>query len=56
MPLIRIWEKDICENPAGVMKMLKERLHVQGESIQKEKELNKRHVNRLNEGNQLGKS
>jgi len=56
IPLIRVREKDVKENPAGVMKMLKERLHIQGETIQKQKGMNKRHVNRLNEDKPLGNS
>jgi very-short-patch-repair endonuclease len=56
IPLIRIREKDVKENPAGVMKMLKERLHIQGDVIEKNKEMNKRHINKLNEDNQLGNS
>ena len=49
IPLIRIKEKDVNEHPDQVMKMLRERLKIQGEIIEKEKNMNKRHVNRLNE-------
>lgn len=51
IPLIRIWEKDIRENPSQVMGMLKERLRIQGDKIAKKKEMNKRHVNKLNKDN-----
>lgn len=45
-PLIRIWEHDIRKNPKGVMEMLKNRLYLQKDKILKEKEKNKRHVNK----------
>lgn len=48
IPIIRIWEKDIREDPKGVMKMLKERLYVEDEVGMKVNEKNKRHVNKLN--------
>ena len=47
IPLIRIWEKDIRENPDKVMQMLKERLSLQDSKLTKEKEMNKRHVNKM---------
>lgn len=43
IPVIRIWEHDIRENPEKVIKMLKERI---GESKEKQRKLrdkNKRH-------------
>ena len=40
IPIIRIWEKDIRENPEGVMKMLKDRLSLITETEEKKK---KRH-------------
>lgn len=49
IPLIRIWEKDIHEHPDQVMKMLREKLKIQGEILEKERNMNKRHVNHLNE-------
>lgn len=49
IPLIRIWEKDIHEHPDQVMKMLREKLKIQGEILGKERNMNKRHVNHLNE-------
>ena len=52
IPLIRIWEYDIRNNPSQVMKMLKEKLKYHSELVQKQKEKNKRHVNKLN--GQLG--
>jgi very-short-patch-repair endonuclease len=48
IPLIRIKEKDVNENPDQVMKMLKERLKIQLDFVKKENEMNKRHVNKLN--------
>lgn len=47
IPIMRIWEKDIRENPAKVMKDLKERLYIQ-EEIEKNKDnMRKRHKNKL---------
>lgn len=47
IPIMRIWEKDIRENPAKVMKELKERLYIQ-EEIEKGKDnMRKRHKNKL---------
>lgn len=48
IPMMRIWEKDIRENPSGVMKELKERLYIEGEVNRKKNEKNKRHNNNLN--------
>lgn len=44
IPLIRIWEKDIRENPKAVMDELKKRLYIQENEIKKR---NKRHVNKI---------
>lgn len=47
IPIMRIWEKDIRENPSKVMKDLKERLYIQ-EEIEKNKDnMRKRHKNKL---------
>lgn len=54
IPLIRIWEHDIRNNPSGIMKMLKEKLKYHSNLVAKEKEKNKRHVNNLND--QIGKN
>lgn len=48
IPLIRVKEKDVNEHPDQIMKMLKERLRIQGDLLEKEKNMNKRHVNKLN--------
>lgn len=50
IPLIRIREKDVREHPEKVMKMLRERLKIQSDVLEKEKNMAKRHINRLNEG------
>lgn len=48
IPLMRIWEKDIRENPELVMKMLKERLYIQDEkNTLSENKNKKRHINKL---------
>lgn len=47
MPIMRIWEKDIRENPQEVMKALKERLYIEGEKVVLEEKKNKRHVNKI---------
>ena len=47
IPLMRIWEKDINENPKGVLDELRERLNLEGEKVSKEKEKNKRHKNKI---------
>ena len=44
IPLMRIWEKDIRENPKMVMEELKKRLYIQEKEIEKK---NKRHVNKI---------
>ena len=43
IPLIRIWEHDINNNPSEVMKMLKRRLGEVKEKQDKKNEKNKRH-------------
>ena len=47
IPLLRIWEKDIRENPSGVMKALKERLYTEDKVQNKINNKNKRHRNIL---------
>lgn len=47
IPLMRIWEKDIRENPKMVMEELKKRLYIQDEKIKINKDKSKRHVNKM---------
>ena len=47
IPLIRIWEKDIRENPTMVMKELKKRLYIQDKKIKVVKNNSKRHINKI---------
>ena len=47
IPIMRIWEKDIRENPSGVMKALKERLYIEDKVQNKINNKNKRHRNIL---------
>lgn len=47
IPLIRIWEKDIRENPKGVMKELKKRLYIEDKKVTLTEKKNKRHVNKI---------
>ena len=47
IPLMRIWEKDIRENPKMVMDELKKRLYIINEDTEKKNEKNKRHRNIL---------
>jgi very-short-patch-repair endonuclease len=47
IPLIRIWEKDIKENPNQVMEMLKKRLYIQDKKVEVRVNKNKRHVNKI---------
>ena len=47
IPLIRIWEYDIRNNPSGVMKALKERLYIEDKVQTKINNKNKRHRNIL---------
>jgi hypothetical protein len=48
IPLIRIWEKDIHENPGEVMRMLQERLRIRGGDLEKKRKMGQRHVNVIN--------
>lgn len=43
IPIMRIWEKDIRENPEQVMRQLKERLRLQSDKIRLDNEKKKRH-------------
>ena len=47
IPLIRIWEKDIRDNPKMVMDYLKERLYIENTKQELKTDKNKRHVNKL---------
>ena len=47
IPLMRIWEKDIRENPKMVMEELKKRLYIQDEKIKVKNNNSKRHVNKI---------
>ena len=47
IPLIRIWEKDIRENPSMVMDELKKRLYIQDKKKVISENKNKRHVNKI---------
>lgn len=47
IPLIRIWEKDIRENPKMVMEELKKRLYIQDKKVTVTERKNKRHVNKI---------
>ena len=47
IPIIRIWEKDIRDNPAMVMSELKKRLHMLNEKQDLKNNKNKRHKNVL---------
>lgn len=47
IPIVRIWEKDIRENPKGVMQMLRDRLYLEDDKGVKKIEKNKRHKNKL---------
>jgi very-short-patch-repair endonuclease len=47
IPLLRIWEKDIRENPKGVMKELKKRLYIEDKRVTLTEKKNKRHVNKI---------
>lgn len=47
IPIIRIWEKDIRENPSMVMKELKERLHIIDNKNKLLNEKKKRHNNKI---------
>ena len=43
IPLLRIWEKDINENPSGVLKALKERFYIEDKKVLNEENKNKKH-------------
>ncbi len=47
IPIMRIWEYDIRNNPSGVMKSLKERLYMENKVQTKLNNKNKRHKNIL---------
>ncbi len=47
IPLIRIWEKDIRENPKMVMEELKKRLYIEDKKITITEKKNKRHINKI---------
>lgn len=47
IPLIRIWEKDIRENPKIVMDELKKRLYLETEKKSLAEKKNKRHINKI---------
>ena len=47
IPLMRIWEKDIRENPNQVMEMLKKRLYIQDKKVEVKVNKNKRHINKI---------
>lgn len=47
IPMMRIWEKDINENPEVVMKLLKERLNIGLEKMRLKNDKKKRHINKL---------
>lgn len=47
IPIMRIWEKDIRENPKKVMSELKKRLYMEEEKVTLKKEMGKRHNNRM---------
>ena len=47
IPIMRIWEYDIRNNPSGVMKSLKERLYIENKVQADIKNKNKRHKNIL---------
>lgn len=47
MPLIYVWEKDVNEHPDKVMDMLREKLRIQDGVMEKRRNMNQRHVNKL---------
>lgn len=47
IPILRVWEKDIRENPKMVMEELKKRLYIQDKKITVTEKKNKRHVNKI---------
>lgn len=48
IPIFYVWEKDVNEHPDKVMDFLIENLKIQGDIVEKQKNMKKRHVNRLN--------
>ena len=47
IPIFRVWEKDIRENPKMVMEELKKRLYIQDKKSTITEKKNKRHVNKI---------
>lgn len=47
IPIMRIWEKDIRENPKMVMEELKKRLYIEDKKITITEKKNKRHINKI---------
>lgn len=47
IPIMRIWENDIRNNPQKVMKMIKERLHLENSKQELIENKNKRHRNTI---------
>ena len=47
IPIMRIWEKDIRENPSMVLKELKDRLYMEDIKHEKLNKKNSRHVNKM---------
>ena len=47
IPLLRIWEKDIRENPKMVMDELKKRLYIEDKKVDVKVNKSKRHVNKI---------
>lgn len=47
IPIMRIWEKDIYDNPSKVMKELKDRLGLEKEKAILTEKKNKRHINKI---------
>lgn len=49
IPIIRVWEKDINENPTKVMEALKKRLYMEDKKTVLLEKKNKRHKNKIND-------
>lgn len=47
IPIMRIWEKDIRENPKAVLSELKKRLYIETEKKTLVEKKNKRHINKI---------
>ena len=47
IPILRIWENDIRNNPQKVMKILKDRLYIETDKQKLLENKNKRHKNNL---------